>query len=422
MHKLFKLKSGIRVVLIPKKDSQVVTIACGFAVGSRHEREHEQGISHFLEHMIYQGAKRRKTPREVSEYIDSLGASHNAFTGKEYTGYYLKINSGLLEKGIDVLSDNIVYASVPKKEVEKERKVILEEIDMHEDIPFDKVSNAIESTLYSKSPLSRDVIGTKKTVQSISKDEIKEYKKNHYCKDNLVVSIAGNYDLFSDQQLAELVDRYFAGLPPKMTRTDGYAKSYENILLYPKDIEQTNFILAFKGPSELDLEKFSTKLAVNILSGSISSRLYAKIREELGLVYAIEGYADTYGDDGSIQIYAGLDKKNISLALTEIKKEIKKMIEESICQQELDRAKRIITTRILISSEDSATLAFDYLTSLLVCNKIETPEEKIKKYKLVTLEEVNEAAKKYLSEKIYISAVGPGLDKEKINKIISKRS
>jgi len=420
MHKVHKLKSGIRVILIPKKDTEVVTVACGFGVGSRHEQEHEHGISHFLEHMIYKGAKRRKTTKEVSEYIDSIGASHNAFTGKEYTGFYLKVSAKNLEKAVDILSDNITFATLEKEEIDKERGPIIEEIDMHEDIPFDKVTDTIESALYSKSPLAKDISGTKKIVRSISRQELQDYKKRHYCKDNMVLVVAGKYDECSDKELLEIIDKYFEELPEKSEKKDGFCQKHQRVMLFPKNIEQTNFIYAKKGPSEESEDKYFVRILTKILAGSMSSRLYKTIREELGLVYAIEGFTSSYSDEGSIQIYAGLDKKNISLALSELNKEIDKMVEKGVTAQELNKAKEIIITKMLINQEDSASQAFDYLTSLLVGSKIETPEEKIKKYKAVKLEDVNKVAKKYLVGDTYLSAVGPGLDKEKITKITTK--
>ncbi len=420
MHKLFKLKSGIRVILIPKKETEVVTIACGFAVGSKNEGEKEQGISHFLEHMIFKGAKRRKTALEVAKFIDSLGAKHNAFTSKEYTGYYVKVASKYFEKALDFLSDNLVNSSLPKREIEKEREVILEEIDMHEDIPFDKVTDTIESALFSGNSLSKEISGTKKIVQLISREDLINYKKRYYSKDNLVIAVSGNYNSYNNQELLNLIEKYFRDLPNSVAKEDGYQKNYDKILLYPKKIEQTNFILAFGGPSESNEDKYLVRILTKILSGSMSSRLFVRIREELGLVYAVEGFVSSYGDNGSIQIYLGLDKQNINLALKEILKEIQKIVKNGITLEELNNAKRMITTKILINSEDSADLALDYLTDLLICNKIETPKEMMNKYNSVTLEDVNTIAKKYLSTDIYLSAVGPGLDKKKINKIISK--
>lgn len=419
MHKILKSKNGIRIVLVPKEDSEVVTIACGFGVGSRHEKESEQGISHLLEHLIYDGAKRRKTAKEVSEYIDSLGAEHNAFTSKEYTGYYVKLNSKDLEHGLDFWSDNIVNANLSENDIKKEKKVIFEEIDMHEDIPLNKVMDTIDLAAYSGHSLAKEISGKKDIIKKIDRKKILDFKNRYYSKDNFVVVVAGKIDK-PESWISSKVDSYFLGLRDESNKSDGYCVDSDSILAYPKKIEQTNFILAFKAPSDNDDDKYAVNVLTKIFSGSMSSRLFSRIREDLGLVYAVEGFLSTNSDCGTIQIYAGLDSKNLNLSIKEIKKEVDGLVERGITSKELKKAKKMITTKLIIKSESSSSLAVDYLTSILVCNKIETPEEKIRKYNTITLEDVNRAAKKYLSGRIYASLVGPGINTKKTNKLISK--
>ncbi len=392
-----------------------------FGVGSVHENEKNSGISHFLEHMIYKGAKSRKTAKEVAEFIDSIGAEHNAFTSKEYTGYYVKASSDHLFDAIDFLSDNVSNATLPEAEVKKEKNVILEEIKMYDDLPQEKVKDIFEEAAFASSDISRSVQGVSSTVGSISKDDIDNYKKKHYNYKNAVVVVAGNItDASSDKLVKEIENKFQLGDFRK--EQDGTVSHNQliSIKTYKKETEQTNIVIGFKFPSTKNKEEFYiAKVLAKVLGGSMSSRMFSEIREKRGLAYHVSTSYLPYKNTGLLTTKAGISNDKAKEATEAIIGEHLKLI-ENIDDKELDRAKEIIKGSLFIELEDSSEWAFQYATEEIILDMFEEPKEYIDKIMAVTKNDIINLAKKYFNlDKIVMAAIGPNVDEDEFNNIVN---
>ena len=421
MHKKITTKSGFRIITIPLKSTKAVTVMVLFGVGSVHEDEKSSGISHFLEHMIYKGTKKRKTPKEVAEFVDSIGAEHNAFTSKEYTGYYVKASSDHLFDAIEFLSDNVSHATLPESEVIKEKNVILEEIKMYDDLPQEKVKDLFEEAAFDKSDISRLVQGTSETVGSISRLDIEEYKKRHYSYKNAVIVVAGNTDKSSNDKLVDEIENRF--------KLGEYSKGEDGTVSYNKKIsiktlkketEQTNIIIGFKFPSSNDKEeKYVATVLAKVLGGSMSSRMFSEIREKRGLAYHVSTSHLAYKNVGLLATKAGVANEKVEEALKAILEEHLKLIDD-IEDCEIDRAKEGIKGALEISLEDSGEWAYNFATSEIILNETKEPEEVIRKIMAVTKEEIVSLAKRYFNlDKTIIAAIGPNVNIEKLEEIIN---
>ena len=426
MHKKITTKSGLRIITIPLESTKTITAMIMFGVGSVHEDEKNSGISHFLEHMIYKGAKSRKTAKEVAEFIDSIGAEHNAFTSKEYTGYYVKASSDHLFDAIEFLSDNVSSATLPKEEVMKERNVILEEIKMYDDLPAEKVKDLFEEAAFVKSDLSRSVQGINETVGSISQADIANFKKKHYSYKNAVVVVAGNIaNTLNDKLVKEIENKFQLGDQKK--EQDGSVSHNQSISIktYKKETEQTNIIIGFKFPSTKEEEGYYVaKVLAKVLGGSMSSRMFSEIREKRGLAYHVRTSHLSYKNAGLLVTKAGVSNDKVKEATEAIIAEHLKLI-ENIDDKELDRAKEIIKGSLLIELEDSSEWAFQYATEEIILDKFEEPKKYIDKIMVVTKDDIKNLAKKYFAlGKIIIATIGPNVDEDELNNIVNnvKRS
>lgn len=420
-YKKIRLKNGLRILLVPRKETAVFTALAVFGVGSRNEPENLAGISHLLEHMAYKGTKKRPTTKAVAEFVDSLGGEHNAFTEKEYTGYYVKAASEHLAKAIEFLSDNISNALILKPELERERRVLLEEIKMYEDIPQAKVAEIFEEAAFGQEGLGRRIVGYSRVIESISREEMLAYKKSHYCYQNGVLAIAGNFSQTSEKKLLKMIENSFHLVETKKEPTLQIilpAKFAPAVLA--KKTEQSNIIVGFIGPSLSHSDWYAVKILTRILGGSMSSRMFLEVREKLGLAYNIATEFKSYSDIGLIGTYAGVSHKNVYKALAAICKQYQKTTSNYVDASELTRAKEMLKGRLLIDLEDSEELACEYAFDELILNRIETPEELVASYEKVTREDILACAKKYFKmNKVIVAAVGPEIDREKIKFLIS---
>lgn len=418
-YKKIDLKNGARVILVPEKSTQVLTAVAMFNVGSRNESDSNAGISHVLEHMHFKGTNKRPTAFLISEFVDSMGAEHNAFTGKEYTGYYIKATPKHLGEAIDYLSDILTNSIFDETELNREKNVIIQEINMYEDLPMEAVSWRFEQALFGKNALGRDVIGTKESVNSISKQDLVDYRNKHYIAENTVIVLAGNFGQHSEEDLINLIKKSFNFEAPSKEKTEQIELNSEKAKsIVKKETEQSHLIIGFRTESIAGPDYYKLDLLALILGGSMSSRMFEEIREKRGLAYSVRTSSNNYLESGLIETQAGVPHEKIYETIEAIMGEYKKVMNEEILESELNKAKEIINGRILIKFEDSEEIAMHYAFDEILLHKILTPSEELKEYQKVTTSDILEVAKKYFQEdRLALSYVGPGLDEEKLKNI-----
>jgi predicted Zn-dependent peptidase len=419
MHKKFTLPTGLRIITEKLKSTKAVTILVLAGAGSRYETEKINGISHFLEHMFFKGGEKYKTTKEVSETIDAIGGDFNAFTGKEYAGYYVKSSSDQIEKSLDVLSDLLINARFPKKEIEKERGVILEEYNMYQDTPMYQIGWDFERLVFGDQPLGRDQIGTPEFIKSVTQEQFKQYKNELYTPDNIVLTLSGDIEHETGRELAE---KYFKYNGSKKAYDFKELKPHEGdrVYLHEKKTEQAHVVVGARSYSETHEDHWAEKLLGIILGGNMSSRMFLSVREEKGLCYYIRTASDNFTDAGILSTGAGVKIDSIDEAVKAILKEYEKIRTEKVNEEELKRAKNFIKGRIVLRLEDSEQYANLLGKYELLHNKIIRPEEIMEEFDKVTAEDIQRVAKDILSpERIKIGVIGPYESEERFKKLLS---
>lgn len=420
-YKLTKLKNGLRLLLVPRKASEVVTVMAMFKVGGRYESEEIAGISHVLEHMHYKGTPKRPSGLKVAEFIESIGGEHNAFTGKECTGYHAKVAPKHLEKAFDFLSDLLLNSLFKPEDLEREKQVILQEIDMYEDLPMQIVGNKFEEAVFGKNALGRDVIGYKKTVQALSRDDLVKYRSKHYSASNAVLALAGNFGDLSEDEIESLAEKYFNfdhNQKEILPSIDIPNESGSNII--EKKTEQSHVVVGFRTVPLSHSDYHKLEMLALILGGSMSSRMFEEIREKRGLAYAVRTSTANYIEAGFLETQAGVPHDKVDETIEAIMGEYKKMKTEKVESEELQKAKEIVYGKMLIKFEDSEELVYHYASDELFLEKIDTPEELAKIYQNITADDIMEVANKYFTkDRLGIAFIGPKFDKEKIEKLLT---
>ncbi len=401
-------KSGLRVIYVPISTSNVVTTMLLFGAGSRDEAVETAGIAHVLEHMHYKGTKKRPTSFEIADFIESIGGEHNAFTGKEYTGYYTKVASKNLEKAFDFLSDLLINPLFDAEGLENEKKVILQELSMYQDMPMEVVASNFEELIFGQNALGRDIIGTKKSILNVSRNDLLEFKKRYYQPSNTILVIAGNFQQF-ESKLDKLVDHYFTFEKTGITKKATLGLVEPKLIgMKKKKTEQSHVCLGFRGVSATSNDRFALRLLSIILGDSMSSRMFIEIREKRNLAYAIRTSMSTYVEAGSIETQAGVAHDKVVEAISAILNEYKKIKKTGVTLSELRKSQEIISGKMLISFEDSENIANFFANSELFGTGDLSPEEILLKYNQVTTDEIKRVAEKYLDfDKLSVSVISP---------------
>ena len=418
-YRKFILKNGLRVVLVPSPTSAVVTATIIFRVGSRYEQDSEAGISHVLEHMHYKGTKKRPNAVDIAEFIESIGGEHNAFTAKEYTGYYAKVPAPHLEDALDFLGDILQDSRFDSKELEKEKVVVLHEFDMYEDIPLEVASNQFEKCLFGDNSLGREIIGTKKSILSITPKDLFSFKDKFYTAPNAVLVVAGNVGEKSDRELIKMFERYF-DLPDREPNipSEIILNKEKCLKVYRRKAEQSHIIIGFHGPKFSDPDHFGMKMLALILGGSMSSRMFVEIREKKNLAYAIRSSVTNYIEAGFIDTHAGVGHEMVYETISSILAEYRKIKSSEIPEREINKAKEIIRGRLMISFEDSEEAANHYAIDELMSGEILTQQKLDEIYSSISAKDLYALSHKYLDDdKMSLAYVGPTAKTEEISKI-----
>lgn len=391
--------------------------------GSRYETAQNTGISHFLEHMAFKGTKKRPSAMEIASLIDGIGGEFNAFTSKENTAFYIKSSSNNIELLLDVLSDMLQNSKFDQKEIEKERGVILEELNLYEDTPARKIVDIYEKLLYGDTPMGWDVGGQKDVIKKINREDFLVYLSSLYSPGNITVVVAGD---FVPKKVKTLVEKFFG----QMVKFDtlSYKKVRENqtepqILLKTKKTEQAHIALGVRSFSINHPDRYLVSVLGAVLGGSMSSRLFHEIREKRGLAYYIRTNVDHYQDCGSLASYAGIDQRRIEEAIKVILEEYDKIrnlnSSAQITEEELRRAKQFIKGHLVLEFEDSRNVAGFYASQEILEDKIKTLEETIKKIEAVSVRDLKRVAGEiFVNQGLNLAIVGQFDSRQKFKDLL----
>ena len=419
MVKKITFKNGLRVISIPDKSTQAVTLLVLVATGSKYEEKRINGISHFLEHMYFKGTKKRKTPKEIAEFLDKIGGSYNAFTTEEYTGYYAKVESSHFEKALDWISDIFLNSTLPEKELEKERGVIIEEINMYYDNPMSYVQILWPKLLYGDQPAGWPIAGEKETVNKIKREDLFNYMRSQYVAQNTIICVAGN---FGEKLAIKKIRKYFSkirtGKPkPKPKVIENQKKP--NLLVSYRKTDQFHLCLGVRAFNIFHPQKYALEVLGTILGGMMSSRLFIEIREKLGIAYYISTSVETNPDTGFLVTSAGIQRDSIEKGISIILREYKKVREKGISKGELKKAKEYLKGKLALSLETSDTKASFYGVQEVLKKGILTPKQIKEKIERVTLREIKKVAREIFQPKnLNLALLGEVREKEKFQKLL----
>lgn len=420
-HSVQVLDSGLELIRIPMASISSVTALVLGNTGSRYEKPAQQGLAHFFEHMVFKGTKKYPDPQVLASTIDAVGAQSNAFTSKEYTGYYVKAASKHLERSLDVLSDMLLQPLIRPEDIEREKGVIIEEINMYSDSPMQDIDNVFDQLLFENESLGHDVIGTKETVSGMTHQDFLDLLSSWYGLPNLTLVLAGDATVVESDQTLDLVSKLFGGEKrPQENRVDHRVEvapllksSWKNtgrLLVKTKQTEQAHLMLGWPGLVRSDERRYALALLSIVLGGNMSSRLFTEVREKRGLCYYVHSTVDYYHDAGVFGAAAGVDPRRIHEAVQVIVDEFQQLssAKNAITQQELDRAREFAMGTLVLSLEDSQSVAQYYGVRQLLQRKIDTPDAVIERLKRVTLEEINLLAQTLLkSGEMRLALIGP---------------
>lgn len=344
------LDSGIRVITESIPHAYSVSIGIWVANGSRHEGRESNGVAHFIEHLLFKGTERRSA-LDIAREIDSIGGILNAFTSREYVCYYAKVLDKFLPNAVDLLSDIFLNSVFNLEEIEKERKVILQEISMLEDTPDDYIHDIFSQNFWQGHPLGMPIIGNEESVGGLSRDFIINYKQEKYRAGDIIIAAAGKVD---HQELLKLLNGLFSQIPPGESRGELYRATPEKkVDIVEKELEQVHLCLGTRALPQNHQNRYEAYILNTVLGGSMSSRLFQEVREKLGLAYSIYSYMASHSDTGSLAVYAGTSPERLTEVIDIILRELKRLKTEPLLQSELDSAKEQLKGNILLSLESS---------------------------------------------------------------------
>lgn len=415
------LNNGLRVILSPMNNTEAVTLLVLVGVGSRYETKEINGISHFLEHMFFKGTKSRPEPGQILRELDKIGADHNAFTTKEATGFWVKTSGEDFDIALDVISDILFEPLFKKEEVEKERNVIFQEIDMRKDNPRLNVQEIMEGMFFGDQPVGWDIAGDKKSVASIKREDIVKYEAENYLSENMIVVAAGN---FEKKSVFKKIDKAFGrtkkGERKNFEKADNCQKE-TRVKIINKETDQTHLAIAVRAYDMYDEKRYALGLLSTLLGGNSSSRLFMEIREKRGLAYYVYSWADQLMDCGYLGMAAGVPHKKLEEAVKNIVSICSKIKNGDISQEDIDFAKSYMRGQTALRFEESDEIANFVAGQELFYNEIKQPAELLKKIEAVKKEDVLKVAKElFKPENFNLSVVGKHKVGEKTNDFFKK--
>lgn len=397
------LDNGLRIVTEHIESVKSVSVGIWAKTGGRNETEEQAGITHFLEHMLFKGTDSRSS-YDIALSMEAVGGYLNAFTSSEYTCYYARCLNTQLDRALDVLSDMVLHPSFPEEEVEKEKKVVIEEMKMYRDSPDDYLFEEFNAKIFEGHELGRPVLGYENTVSAFSRQDLYDYMRDRYFPGNLLISVAGNVD---HDNVVEVVKEYFEKLEAKdSTEQEQPLPAFKNEnLALTKAIEQTHYVYGRRGLNFDHDDKYLLLMANTVLGGGMSSRLHQNVREKYGYCYSIQTFNQSYTDTGLWGIYVGTDKEYVDHVRELIKKELKQMQEEPVPKKELDEAKAQLKGKLLLSQESTSNRMTRLAKSELYFGRFVTLDELVDNIDAVTAEEIQRFVQEFFNEEDFMEAI-----------------
>ncbi|KKQ66338.1 MAG: M16 family peptidase [Candidatus Daviesbacteria bacterium GW2011_GWA2_38_24] len=412
-------KNGLRVITVPMRDNPTITVLVLVEAGSKYEEKKVNGISHFLEHMCFKGTTKRSKAIDISKELDALGSQYNAFTAQEYTGYYAKSDAKHFKKIFDIVSDIYLNSTFPEAEMQREKGVIIEEINMYEDLPQRHVQDLMMKLLYGDQPAGWNIAGEKKNILNMKRDDFINYHQKHYLPEATALIVAGE---ITEKQVMSEVNKIFG----KLVRGEKGHKikvkekqTKPQVLIGFKKTDQTHFVLGVRTYNLFNKKNTILSVLGGVLGGGMSSRLFVKLREEMGVGYYVRAYNDSYTDHGFFQISAGVDNKRINEVIQAVILECKKLKNFKVSQEELDKVKECLIGNMKLSLESSDDIANFYGGQELLKHKIYGTEEKAKKIRKVTASQIQTLARDiFANKKLNLALIGPFKNRARFLKIL----
>ncbi len=402
------LKNGLRVILVPQASTAAATVLVLVEAGSEYETKEINGISHFLEHLCFKGTTNRANSGVISSELESLGAVNNAFTGQEFTGYYAKVAADKVDPVLEIISDLYLNPIFDEKELEKEKGVIIEEINMYEDLPARKVHEIFSELLYGDQPAGWPIGGQKDVIRRLTREDVVKYRSAHYVAKATVVVVAGN---FKEKKTLSRIKELFEPMPRGTKSPKGGIKEIQTAprtQVQYKASDQTHVVVGFRAFPLADKRRFALEILTDILGGGMSSRLFNRLREELGAAYYAHAGTDLFTDHGFLYAAAGIDTARMKIVIEAIVEEFKKLKNNIVSPKELAKSKSHVTGKLMLSLETSDALASYYGDQEVLREKIMNPDMIVKKIKAVTAKDVLNVAKSLIvSKHLNIALIGP---------------
>ncbi len=418
MYQKTTLDNGLRVITVTMPHTRSVSICIFIGVGSRYETEAEAGVSHFIEHLLFKGTPKRTTARAISEAIEGVGGILNGGTDKELTLYWCKVTQPHFELALDVLADMLLHSKFDPQDIEKERQVIIEEINMSKDSPAQRVDMLIDELLWPKHPLGRDIAGSKESVADITRDTMLDYRQGQYLPNNTVVTIAGN---IQHQQMVTAVSQALGNWTNQRERSAYSAykeQPAQRLHVETKDTEQAHLCLALPGLSLFHPKRFTLDLLNVILGGGMGSRLFTEIRDKLGLAYSIYSYVEHFLDSGSVTVSAGVEPKILVTVIKAILEQLS-LLRETVPESELSKAKELSKGRLLLGMEDSRNVAGWVGGQEVLTEHILSVDQVVSIIDAITADELKQLARELLvGSQLRLAVVGRVAEDEPLEELL----
>lgn len=419
MYKKTTLPNGLRIITVPMADTKTVTVLVLVATGSKYETKEINGISHFLEHMTFKGTSKRPTPLAIVEPLDRIGSQYNAFTGQEYTGYYAKANGRHLDLLLDVVSDITLNPKFKQEEINKERGVIIEEINMYEDNPGRKIGDIWTSLLYGDQPAGWDTAGKKEIIAKLMRGDFVKYHDEHYVAQKTIVIVSG---MIEHNNIVGKIKKLFESISNSKGKDKIPTKDLQNrpeTKIFYKKTDQTHIALGVRSYNIFDKRRYAADVLATILGGGMSSRLFQLLRDKMGAAYYVRTYSDESTDTGNLATWAGIDNRRSEEIIKAILEEYKEIKRTKVSVAELTKAKEHLEGGLILSIETSDEMASFFGFQEILKNEIMKPEEIIKKIQAVTVEDVLEAAQDiFRPEKLNLAMIGPLKNSERFANLL----
>lgn len=415
------LPNGVRVILVPMKDNPTVTFGMYACTGSLYESKEQAGISHFLEHICFKGTTKRPNPRSISLELDSIGARYNAYTWLEKTCFWAKAGAEHFEKIADVVSDIYLNSVFPEDEIKKEKGVVLGEIDMYNDDPKSKVDDLLMENMYKGTPAERPTIGFKNTVSAITREDILKYRDNQYKAENTVIGIAGG---LPEKKMLEIAQKIGAKVkegkwsPQKETKDK--KQTVPEMTIFTKDTDQAHIIVAFRSFDRFDKDVYIANGIANILQSGMSSRLFTRLREQMGSGYYVSAGNFPFNDFGVFSISTGTTPERVVEIVRAILEEVARIKNEPVKKDELEKVREIVRAGMKMGLESSDDVMEFFANQEVSRKEIKTPEEYDKIISKITADDIMRVAKRiFTDERMNLAVVGPLKEAPELKKVLT---